>query len=220
MGHYQAILELPFKSWGHFRLVMTVVLTGIFIMPRTKRPSQRLGTGEASSSNSPAVQGHTRRYESHGAVLRELRHIERHMQPAISRLPFQRLVREICEEWRIGFRWAASALLCLQEITEDWLIEFFEDSYLLAAFAHRLTIMPRDFEVLRRLRYRYDQLLLLDSMSDRRMRDILIVLPLHPRAQPVEPFLAVHHRDTRSQCRRTQEAAEQTAKQDTEATVP
>lgn len=131
------------------------------------------------------------------------------MQPAIPRLPFQRLVREICEQWRIGFRWAASALLCFQEITEDWLIEFYEDSYVLAAFAHRLTIMPRNFEVLRRLRYRYDQLLLPGLVSDTRMREILTVPPLHPRTRPVEPFQAVHDRDTRSQGRRTEETAEQ-----------
>ena len=78
-----------------------------------------------------------------------------------------------------------SALQALQEITEDWLIEFFEDSFLLAAFTHRMTIMPRDFEVLRRLRYRYDQLLVPGLVNDRRMRDILTVPPFHPRAQPV-----------------------------------
>ena len=83
--------------------------------------------------------------------MRELRQIERHMQPAIARLPFQRLVRSICEEWGIEFWWAVSALQALQEITEDWLIEFFEDSFLLAAFTHRMTIMPRDFDVLHRL---------------------------------------------------------------------
>ena len=81
-------------------------------------------------------------------VLSELRQIERHMQPAVPRLPFQRLVRDICEQWSIGLRWNASALLCLQEIAEDWLIEFFEDSYILAAFTHTLTIMPWYFDVL------------------------------------------------------------------------
>lgn len=179
-------------------------------MPWTKRPARRLGIGEGSSSSTSFnAKGRNRRYETHGAVLRELRQIERHMQPAIPRLLFQWLVREICEQWRIGFRWAASALLCLQEITEDWLIEFYEDSYVLAAFAHRLTIMPRDFEVLCRLRYRYDQLLLPGLVSNSRMREILTVLPLHPRARPVEPFQAVHDRDTRSQCKRTEEIAEQ-----------
>ena len=155
-------------------------------MPRSKRPLRRLGgsegSGEASSSGEQA-QARRRRYESHGAVLRELRNIARHMQPAIPRLPFQRLVREVCDEWRIGFCWTAFALLCLQEISEDWLIEFFEDSYLLAAHAHRLTIMQRDYEILRRLRYRYDQLLLPGQVSDARTLEILTVLPLRPHGK-------------------------------------
>ena len=89
-------------------------------MARTKGRAQRLGTGEAlSSSASRHAQGRTRRYEAHGAVLHELRQIERHMQPVIARLPFQRLVRSICEEWGIGFWWTVSALQALQEITED-----------------------------------------------------------------------------------------------------
>lgn len=107
------------------------------------------------------------------------------MQPSIARLPFQRLVRSICEECEIGFRWAVSALQALQKITEDWLIEFFEDSFLLAAFTHRMMIMPRDFEVLLKLRYRYDQILVPGLVSDCHMRDILTVLPLHSHARPV-----------------------------------
>ncbi len=200
-------------------------------MARPKRIARRLSRGgrgsqggESSTSTPvsqtrPVSQARTRRYDSHGAVLRELRRIERQMQPAIARLPFQRLVREICDQWSIGLRWNASGLLCLQEIAEDWLIEFFEDSYVLAAFAHRLTIMPRDFDVLRRLRYRYDQLLVPGLVSDRRMRDILTVPPLHPRSRVAEPSQAVHDRATRSQCQRRQREAEPIAEPAT-ATEP
>ena len=62
------------------------------------------------------------------------------MQPAIARLPFERTVREICERWVIGMRWTTSMLMSLQEFTEDFMIEFFEDAYLLVGHAHRLTI--------------------------------------------------------------------------------
>ena len=159
-------------------------------MARPKRIPQRFSRGgdrgrqgEESSTSTPVPQtrpgsqGRTRRYESHSCVLRELCRIERHMQPAIARLPFQRLVREICDQRSIGMQWTASGLLCLQEIAEDWLVEFFEDLYVLAAFAHRLTIFPRDFNVLRRLRYRYDQLLVPSFAMDRRMQEILTVPP-------------------------------------------
>ena len=69
--------------------------------------------------------------------------------------------------------------------------------------------MPRDFHILRRLRYRYDQLLGPGFVSDRRTRDILTVPPLHPRAASVGPSQAVHNRHTRSQSRRRGESAEQ-----------
>ena len=103
------------------------------------------------------TQGRQRRREAHTTVLSELRHINRHMQPTVARLPFERAVREICERWGvIGMRWIESALMCLQEITEDYMIEFFEDAYLLVGHAHRLTIQPRDFDILHRVRYKYD----------------------------------------------------------------
>ena len=190
-------------------------------MARPKRVPRRLPRGadrasqgegasgqgeEAASSSRPLSQARNRRYEAHSCVLRELRRIERHMQPAIPRLPFQRLVREICEQWSPNLRWTASGLLCLQEVAEDWLVAFFEDSYLLAAHAHRLTIFPRDFEVLRRIRYRYDQLLVPGVGIDRRAQEILTVPPLHPRARVAEPSQAVHNRATRSLIQRRQAA--------------
>ena len=90
----------------------------------------------------------SRRYVAHQSVLRELCKIERHMQPALPRLSFHRIVRQIADNNRIRFRWTPSALLCLQEALEDWMVEFFEDAYFLSAHAHRMTIQPRDFNTL------------------------------------------------------------------------
>ena len=87
----------------------------------------------------------SRRYVAHQSVLRELRRIERHMQPALPRLPFQRIVRQIADNNRIRFRWTPSALLCLQEAVEDWMIEFFVDGYVLVAYAHRAIVTNKDF---------------------------------------------------------------------------
>ncbi|MCO5611166.1 hypothetical protein L7F22_065416 [Adiantum nelumboides] len=162
-------------------------------MPRAKGMPSRV-TGDSARALA-----RRRRYQSHRCVLEELRRIERHMQPAIQRLPFQRAVREICEQWRVGMRWTASALLCLQELAEDYIIEFFNDAYILAAHAHRLTIMPRDFDSLRRLRFRYDQLLQPGPIRDDRTMRILTVPPLHPRARQEEGSGAAHSRSTRSQ---------------------
>ncbi|MCO5614506.1 hypothetical protein L7F22_068789 [Adiantum nelumboides] len=112
------------------------------------------------------------------------------MQSAIPRLPFQRVMREICKQWRVGMRWASSALLYLQEIAEDYLVEFFSDGYILAAHARRVTIMPQDFDTLWRLCFRYGGLLQLVPIWDMRTMDILNIPPLHPRARQTEPSRA------------------------------
>ncbi|MCO5592591.1 hypothetical protein L7F22_046594 [Adiantum nelumboides] len=125
------------------------------------------------------------------------------MQPAIPRLPFQQVVREICEQWRIGMRWASSALLCLQEIAEVYLVEFFSDGYILAAHAHHVTIMPRDFNTLQRLRFCFDQLLQPIPIRDMRTMNILNIPPLHACARQIEPTRDnLKSKSTRSQVKR------------------
>ena len=49
----------------------------------------------------------------------------------LRRLPFQKLVREICQEWNSDTRWQAAALLALQEATEGFMIKLFESMNLL-----------------------------------------------------------------------------------------
>jgi histone H3 len=50
-------------------------------------------------------------------------------------------------------RFQSSAILALQEATEDYLVSLFEDINLLALHATRVTIIPKDMQQLaRRLR--------------------------------------------------------------------
>ncbi|MCO5600838.1 hypothetical protein L7F22_054953 [Adiantum nelumboides] len=100
-------------------------------------------------------------------------------------------------------QWASSALLCLQEIAEDDLVGFFSDGYILISHAHRVTIMPRDFDTLQRLRFRFDQLLQPIPLRDMRTMNILNITPLHPCAQQTEPTRAnLNKRSTRSRVKR------------------
>ena len=169
------------------------------VIPRRKKAK----TAEPEPEPEPVdhrAQARQRRYVAHRSVLTELRRIERHMQPAIPRLPFQRLCRDICNEYRIATRWTPSALLCLQEAAEDWLVEFFEDAYFLAAHAHRVTILPKDFNTLRIIRYRHERLLQPILSGDRRMAEILTLPPLHPR-RAASDHPVQHDRNTRAQHR-------------------
>ena len=85
-------------------------------------------------------------------ALREIRHFQKATVLLIKKLPFQRLVREIAEDLRPGLRFQSSALLALQEAVEAYLVKLFEDTNLCAIHAKRVTIMPKDLLLARRIR--------------------------------------------------------------------
>ncbi len=70
------------------------------------------------------------------------------------KLPFARLVKEITTE-TFGIpdlRWQSQAIMCLQEAAEAFLVNLFEDTNLCCLHAKRVTIMPKDIFLARRLR--------------------------------------------------------------------
>ena len=70
----------------------------------------------------------------------------------IRKLPFQRLVREITGDFRADLRYQSTAVLALQEAAEAYLVGLFEDTNLCAIHAKRVTIMPKDIQLARRIR--------------------------------------------------------------------
>lgn len=70
----------------------------------------------------------------------------------IRKLPFQRLVREIAQDFKNDLRFQSTAILALQEAAEAYLVGLFEDTNLCAIHAKRVTIMPRDIQLARRIR--------------------------------------------------------------------
>ena len=60
----------------------------------------------------------------------------------IRKLPFQRLVREIAQDFKTDLRFQSSAVVALQEASEAYLVGLFEDTNLCAIHAKRVTIMP------------------------------------------------------------------------------
>ena len=85
-------------------------------------------------------------------ALREIRRYQKSTELLIRRLPFQRLVKEIAQDIRPGYRFQSSAIMALQESTESYLVGLMEDTNLCAIHAKRVTIMPRDMQLARRLR--------------------------------------------------------------------
>ena len=85
-------------------------------------------------------------------ALREIRKYQKSTDLLIRKLPFQRLVREIAQEFKSDLRFQGSAVLALQEAAEAYLAGLFEDSNLCAIHAKRVTIMPKDIQLSLRLR--------------------------------------------------------------------
>ena len=74
----------------------------------------------------------------------------------IPALPFSRLVKEIASSVMGNqgdyLRFQSLALKALQEASEAFLVGLFEDVLLCAIHARRVTIMPRDMNLARRIR--------------------------------------------------------------------
>jgi histone H3 len=67
-----------------------------------------------------------------------------------------RLVRKVAQDYgqqmNKDFRFQSTAVLALQEASEAYLIGLFEDTNLCAIHAKRVTIMPKDIQLARRIR--------------------------------------------------------------------
>jgi histone H3 len=70
----------------------------------------------------------------------------------IRKLPFQRLVREIAQDFKTDLRFQSHAVLALQEAVEAYLVGLFEDTNLCAIHAKRITVMVKDIQLARRIR--------------------------------------------------------------------
>jgi histone H3 len=93
------------------------------------------------------------RYRPGTVALREIRRYQNSTELLIRKLPFQRLVREIAQDLtKTDLRFQGTAILALQEAAEAYLVGLFEDANLCAIHAKRVTIMPKDMQLARRIR--------------------------------------------------------------------
>ena len=85
-------------------------------------------------------------------ALRESRKYQKSTDLLIRKAPFQRLVREVAQDYKNDLRFQSTAVLALQEAAESYLVGLFEDTNLCAIHAKRVTIMPKDIQLARRIR--------------------------------------------------------------------
>lgn len=97
-----------------------------------------------------------RRYRPGTKALKEIRQYQRSSDLLIRKLPFCRLVKQLCQDHfaRPGevYRWQGTALEALQHAAEDYLVKLFEDANLCTIHAKRVTVMVRDIQLARRIK--------------------------------------------------------------------
>ena len=92
------------------------------------------------------------RYRAGTVALQDIHHFQKTSALLIRKLPFQRLVREIAQDFKTDLRFQSVVILCLQEAAEAYLVRLFDDANLCAIHARRVTIMPKDILLARQIR--------------------------------------------------------------------
>ena len=133
----------------------------------TKNPTKKLTPAQARKNvakanqaaqqnlgNQPRTGGLKRpmRYRPGSVALREIRRYQKTTELLIRKLPFCRLVREIAQDFKTDLRFQAQAIMALQEAAEAYLVRLFDDTNLCTIHAKRVTIMPKDIQLARRIR--------------------------------------------------------------------
>lgn len=118
-----------------------------------KAPRKQLSTKSARKT-APTTGGVKKphRFRPGTVALREIRKYQKNTDLLIRKLPFQRLVREIAQDYNLNLRFQTVAVAALQEAAEAYLVALFEDTNLCAIHAKRVTIMPKDMQLARRIR--------------------------------------------------------------------
>jgi histone H3 len=122
-----------------------------FKAPRSGKPVGRSGK-RYSGAGAGAGEKKPHRYRPGTVALREIRKYQKSTDLLLRKVPFQRLVREIARDFKDDVRFQGSAIDALQHAAEAYLVGLFEDTNLCAIHAKRVTIMPRDMQLARRIR--------------------------------------------------------------------
>jgi histone H3 len=120
--------------------------------PRKQLRKQLATTADRKSAPATGGVRKPHRYRPGTVALREIRRFQKSTDLLIRKLPFQRLVREIAQDFKNDLRFQSQAIMCLQEAAEAHLVSLFEDTNLCAIHAKRVTIMLRDMRLARRIR--------------------------------------------------------------------
>ena len=102
-----------------------------------------LGTGEIKKPM---------RYKPGTVALREIRRYQKSTELLIRKLAMARIIREAAQDFRKDLRFQKDAIAAVHEAAEAYAVALMEDTNLCAIHAKRVTIMPKDMQLARRIR--------------------------------------------------------------------
>jgi histone H3 len=118
-----------------------------------KAPRKELAT-RAARKAAPGTGGVKKphRYRPGTVAIREIKKYQKSSELLLRKLPFQRLVREVAQDFRVDLKFQGNSVLAVQEASEAHLVGLFEDANLCAIHAKRVTILTKDIHLARRIR--------------------------------------------------------------------
>ena len=122
---------------------------------KSKAVKKSLGTKRAKKAASGTGSSGVKRqfrWRPGTVALRQVKRLQKSTELLIAKAPFARLVREVAEAHKAGLYFQSAALAAIQEATEAFVISLLGDANLTALHANRVTTMPRDLQLVRRLR--------------------------------------------------------------------
>ena len=129
------------KNWTSEQITVHVKYLAKVWRQRKREYARHTGVSEKKKRYCPGV-----------LALAEIRKYQKSTQSLIPKLPFRRLVREIAQSEKQDIRMQETALEALQEAAEMYLVRLLDDANLCALQARRITLMPRDIQLARRIR--------------------------------------------------------------------
>ena len=119
-----------------------------------KAPWKQLATKAAHKQGSGKGAKPQKPHRNYAIItMREIWHFQKSVDLLIPLLPFQRLIHEIAQDFKVGLRFQSSAILALQEATEAWLFGLFKSANLCCIHRGQQTIAPKDFYLVRRIHH-------------------------------------------------------------------
>lgn len=111
------------------------------------------GKSSSSTKKAPAAEGEekkTHRFKPGTVARRDIKNQQKSSDClAIPKLNFERLVREIAQDFEQDVRFSSPVFGLLQLAAEDYLIDIFECANLCAIHANRETLFPKDIQLVR-----------------------------------------------------------------------